>query len=111
LLAVCGCDGQTYDSACEAIRAGVQVAHEGLCEPESRCLDDSGCAAGEHCVPVPGLCLIVMSPTVPKECVAVPDVCAPDDEPVCGCDLKTYASACEANKAGAGVAYTGKCVF
>ena len=109
LVAVCGCDGQTYDSVCEAIRSGVQVAHEGPCEAESRCVADAECATGERCVPVPGLCLLVMSPMMPEACIAVPDTCPPDDQPVCGCDLQTYASACEANQAGAGVAYWGKC--
>ena len=29
---VCGCDGQTYDSACAALNAGITVAHQGACE-------------------------------------------------------------------------------
>lgn len=28
---VCGCDGQTYDSACEAHRAGTWIASDGPC--------------------------------------------------------------------------------
>jgi hypothetical protein len=110
LLAVCGCDGTTYDSACEAIQNGVQAAHAGPCEAESRCLGDDDCTGGERCLPIPGLCLLVASPINPNVCTAVPDTCEPSDDPVCGCDLETYASACEANKAGVGVAYPGKCV-
>jgi hypothetical protein len=110
VLAVCGCDGQTYDSACEAIRAGVQVAHQGTCEAESRCAEDAQCDEGERCLPVDGLCLLVLAPIMPKECTAVPATCVPDGQPVCGCDLETYASACIAHQAGTGVAYAGKCV-
>ena len=28
---VCGCDGRTYDDACDAHHACVAVAHEGAC--------------------------------------------------------------------------------
>lgn len=37
-LEVCGADGKTYDSACEASKAGIEVAYEmacGSCNPES----------------------------------------------------------------------------
>ncbi len=30
---VCGCDGQTYSSACRAASSGVSVAYEGECPP------------------------------------------------------------------------------
>jgi hypothetical protein len=30
---VCGADGRTYPNACHAARAGVNLAHDGACEP------------------------------------------------------------------------------
>ena len=32
-LPICGCDGQTYASECQAAAAGVAVAYDGLCAP------------------------------------------------------------------------------
>jgi len=115
LLAVCGCDGRTYDSACEAIRAKAAVAHPGTCESELSCVTDAECGDGDRCLPIPGLCLVVADPAigapiVPSVCTAVPDECVVDGPPVCGCDLLDYPSPCEANRAGVGVAYPGPCV-
>lgn len=31
IIPVCGCDGQTYNNACEANGAGVNVVHQGAC--------------------------------------------------------------------------------
>ncbi|MBN8609314.1 MAG: hypothetical protein J0L92_01930 [Deltaproteobacteria bacterium] len=43
---VCGCDGATYPSACDAIRSDAAVAFEGDCRQNCRVL---GCGAGEVC--------------------------------------------------------------
>ena len=42
-------------------------------------------------------------------CRPIPDVCATIDEPVCGCDDKTYGNACSANMAGVSVVSDGEC--
>ncbi len=62
---VCGVDGMTYSNACEARCAGVEIAHEGMCEPICKplpcdvyceyghVLDPDGCPTCE-CNPPPG---------------------------------------------------------
>ncbi len=54
---VCGCDGQTYSSACEAQHAGTDVASSGACgggcnqrPPRGCCFEDAQCGRGEICV-------------------------------------------------------------
>jgi hypothetical protein len=65
---VCGCDGKTYYSDCEARRAGVNVAREGACTIDPSC-EGVSCAVINDCCqcaaydkakpPVPGpACLI-----------------------------------------------------
>lgn len=43
-------------------------------------------------------------------CRPVPTDCPNEDEPVCGCDRNTYASACYANASLQTIAYEGKCI-
>jgi hypothetical protein len=45
---VCGCDGQTYQTECEATRAGVSVERYGSCEEPPDCRSE-GCEAGAYC--------------------------------------------------------------
>ncbi|MBT8452450.1 MAG: hypothetical protein KJO40_10825 [Deltaproteobacteria bacterium] len=47
-LPVCGVDDETYGNACEAERAGVDVAYDGECVTEITCLD-RGCPVGWTC--------------------------------------------------------------
>ncbi len=61
---VCGCDGKTYNNACELDKAGVSMDYEGQCKPACVKLDPKGygaCAAvlgvvfdGNQCVTVSG---------------------------------------------------------
>jgi hypothetical protein len=42
-------------------------------------------------------------------CEALPDVCDDQNDPVCGCDGRSYSNSCEAHRAGASVAKKGAC--
>ncbi|RMD85467.1 MAG: Kazal domain-containing protein [Candidatus Dadabacteria bacterium] len=103
LLPVCGCDGNTYDTACEAIMAGVPIDHEGACELP--CASDADCAQGEACWTPPGQC------DAPGRCAPIPTDCPlmMPAFPVCGCDGTTYPSVCDALLAGASIAHEGPC--
>ena len=94
---VCGCDGNTYDNACEAGRAGVRVASDGICA----CGGNGDCDAMDYCAASTcaggGTCELR-----PVDCPAVID-------PVCGCDGDTYDNACLAQEAGMRVESTGPC--
>ncbi|MFT5433883.1 MAG: hypothetical protein ACI9OJ_004593, partial [Myxococcota bacterium] len=112
---VCGCDGQTYDSVCEA---PVGVAKAGLCCDDSfaclvgepvdtdgdgcddtcQCIADSECGSGQVCAPQ--VCGVDVQVCLP---------CLEDTGFVCGCDGVTWQSACAAFKAGVAVQHAGAC--
>ena len=130
---VCGCDGETYASACEAaLDAGISVKHAGTCacpafdpcadghvatdEDGDGCPDvckamqckansDCGDAANTICKKSTGLC----DATVTGLCENRPTVCDAGGEEACGCDGKIYPNECEADKAGVGIIAFGKC--
>jgi len=102
---VCGCDGQTYDSACIAFMSGMNVDTEGPCpEPAQECLvdEESQCGSNEYCK---GGC------TGLGMCTKRPDTCVDEEDlMVCGCDYGTYNNPCLAAMAGMNIRNNGKCI-
>lgn len=67
---VCGCDGKTYDGACEAERAGVNVAHSGSCTNDPAC-EGVSCGVFNDCCQCEAVDL--GTEPQPKECLAICD--------------------------------------
>ncbi len=92
----CGCDNYTYSNQCWAAAAGAVIAHAGECDGDVLCWDSTACGENEYCQKKPGVCDMgfgVCRP-VPPDC---PDENGPD---VCGCDLREYGDACQAEIGG-----------
>ncbi len=73
------------------------------------CVDNAGCGEGSYCQFEPGTC--------PQEgsgakgtCVSTPKSCTQQDDPVCGCDHKTYTNDCVRQMAGVSLKSTGACM-
>jgi hypothetical protein len=92
---VCGEDGQTYRTACNAACRGVEVANQGSCTP-------AGCSDERPC-PDPLICQEGRCIERPCEC---PDIRAP----VCDTRGRTHPNECLMMCAGAELDYPGPCV-
>ena len=48
---VCGCDGETYDNLCQAVKAGASVVHLGACAEPPKCdVTGAACPGNGECV-------------------------------------------------------------
>jgi hypothetical protein len=65
------------------------------------------CGAGEYCsFPPTGFCGAAGQTGV---CMPRPQACIMEYNPVCGCDVRTYSSACLAAADGTSIAYRTEC--
>ncbi len=137
-VTVCGCDGKTYPTPCDAAQAGVSIDHYGACKPICPividCLpgyhpvDTDGDGCNDACEPTSGGCHTnadcspsdycakdnatgadVCSDALAGTCKPRPTICPLYYAPVCGCDGATYGNPCEAAAAGTNVAHDGVC--
>ncbi|TVR05413.1 MAG: hypothetical protein EA398_00050 [Deltaproteobacteria bacterium] len=108
LIVVCGCDGNEYGTPCGAAEAGVNVRSMGPCpDPEPRCTTTEDCPDRTYCVyPDGDACGEESGEGV---CELRPVACLPISEPVCGCDGRTWQSACAAAMQGVDVKQEGTC--
>jgi hypothetical protein len=113
---VCGCDDKTYGNPCKAAQAGVSVVMKGACtkKPEATIAEGKlcgtrgvagECAAGLYCQYQPDC----GRADAGGKCAKKPTMCTKIYSPVCGCDDKTYGSACTAAAEGISVASKGAC--
>jgi Kazal-type serine protease inhibitor-like protein len=109
---LCGCDGATYATECEAELAGTSIRGPGECPRSSDgriCggLTGAQCAPSEFCnFPIEAIC---GSADGTGTCEAVPEACTEILDPVCGCDGVSYGNACDAHSKGQSIASVGAC--
>ena len=69
----------------------------------TKCQTDQDCTGQEYCLHETGDC------TGQGVCTPRPEACSTVDDPVCGCDGRTYANPCLAAQSGVSVAAKGIC--
>ncbi|MCA9581819.1 MAG: serine protease [Myxococcales bacterium] len=112
---VCGCDDNTYSSACYAHLAGVSVATTGPCKKVvgegdwcgGNAIEPQYCAQGLFCdYTLEDICGFA---DAAGKCRVAPQACTKEYKPVCGCNGKTYGNKCTANSLGVSIQSIGPC--
>lgn len=106
---VCGCDGKTYTNTCEASRARQSVASQGACSVSCGGTSKAKCPSGTYCKYDDGVCGATTATGVCEAKPAATSCASAALAPVCGCDLTTYDSLCDAEAAGVSVLAAGAC--
>ncbi len=94
---VCGCNGTTYSSECEAAVSGIAIASKGNCAAPpapTGCITNVECLSTQYCAKTSGDC------EGTGACSQRPGLCLSFYNPVLGCDGNSYANSCEAAAAG-----------
>ncbi|HKP63737.1 MAG TPA: Kazal-type serine protease inhibitor domain-containing protein [Polyangiales bacterium] len=108
---VCGCDGETYPTACAAASSGMSVASKGECKDVAgaNCGGIAGlqCDGGQYCnFPIATRC---GSGDQFGQCADKPTGCTKELRETCGCDGNTYGNPCMAAAAGVSIQHEGAC--
>jgi hypothetical protein len=110
---VCGCDGQTYASDCDRLRAGAVLSHAGGCDPVPAASCGVGlppCGDGFFCEFPRGDCGEGQHGTCRGLRAEPCNLCTAFlTGPVCGCDFTTYADDCSRQAVGVSKAFDGSC--
>jgi hypothetical protein len=72
-------------------------------QPVAGCMENEDCSLNEFCLFPESKC------AGSGVCTLKPEICLLIYFPVCGCDMKTYGSQCEAYANGVSIAHTGEC--
>jgi Kazal-type serine protease inhibitor domain len=121
---VCGCDGKTYASDCDANSKGMAVASGGECKGGTT--DAGGQPSGKMCGGFAGLTCDGKGEFCNYEieaggqgcegiangagtCQTMPTGCTKEYMPVCGCDHRTHGNACDAHLHGVSILHKGAC--